>query len=613
MNIKSIREMGINKIKIKGWEGWLIGRKIALSFIMLILIFVVIIGIQIFGLQKLNNTIQTNNVKFSNAALVKEIEKSFNLFQIMAYEKIFKKEFDSVNEIFDTFQSSFFTTLGNLEKNADNADIKIMIGNLTKKTPEYFQYSKEIFQLAEKNKNIQDNLLVTEKKLKELNSYLLNDLNVYLTSINNILASEYKEKAKDAQESAVLILWIAIISAVIGSIIGGLFAFILIIHINKGIKNLLENTSISINYVMAGDFTSRIDPDKINLPDFISILKQINKLVDSFTLPMTTAAKHIAIIAKGAIPPVMSGDYKGDFKVFADNVNSMTESMKKVTEVAENISKGNLDIHIEARSEEDTIMKSMQLSIDNLTEFAVNVQNASGQVALGSQEMSSGSQQMSLSATQQAASIEEISSSIEEINSSIVQNAGNAGETASISEKAATDAEEGGKAVRNTIEAMKSIAENISVIEGIADQTNMLALNAAIEAARAGEYGKGFAVVANEIRNLAGRSSDAAKKISGITGSSLKVADEAGQLIEKIVLQIKKTSALVQEINIASSEQANGINQISKAIELLEREIQQSASSTEEMAATSEDLSSQAEQLKGIATFFNISTLNTEI
>ncbi len=604
MNFKNkINNHAFSRI-IKKWEHRSIGSKISLFFIILILIFIIIIGIQIFGLRELNDTIQSNNIQFSNTVAVKEIEKRFSQMQIMLNEKDdkFYRNMDAdVNAIFDSYNTSFMAALDDIEKEIKNDEILKMIGSLKTHIPEYLQFSKELAVLSKTDKNYAGSQIAAQKKVKGINIY------DELASINNILMREYKEKAQSAKESGELILWTAFISSIFGIIIGILFPIILIFRvINRGIKNLLENSSASINYIMEGDFTSRIDPGKIFLPDFIPILKQINKLVDAFILPMSISARHIAVIAKGAIPEMITGEFKGDFKRFTDNVNSLIDSMKKVTETAMNISKGNLNIQIEPRSEEDIILKSMQLSVKNITDFVTSVQNASNQVAAGSKEMSEGSQRMALSANQQAASIEEISSSIEEINSSVAQNADNAGETASISDIAAKDAEVGGTAVINTVEAMKSISENIGVIEGIADQTNMLALNAAIEAARAGESGKGFAVVANEIRNLAGKSSEAAKVISEITVKSLQIANEAGEQIEKIVPQIKRTSGLVQEINVASSEQARGIEQISKAIESLQNEIQQNASTTEEIAATSEEFSAQADQLKKISAFFRI-------
>ena len=195
---------------------------------------------------------------------------------------------------------------------------------------------------------------------------------------------------------------------------------------------------------------------------------------------------------------------------------------------------------------------------------------------------------------------------MEEMNSSVVQNADNAKQTAVISNKAAKDAQEGGRAVEETVKAMKSIAEKIAVIEDIAAQTNMLALNAAIEAARAGDHGKGFAVVAGEVRNLAERSGDAAREINNLSVDSVEVAERAGSLIEEIVPQIQKTAELVQEINASSSEQANGITQVTQAIEQLDKGIQQSAAATEEMASTTEELLGQAEQLQRSAAFFKV-------
>jgi methyl-accepting chemotaxis protein len=604
MNLKIYKISNIFTILVKKWENKKIGSKISLFFIVLIILFIVIIGIQILGLRELNNTIKSNNIQFSNSASVKEIEKRFSQFQLLLpewNEKFLKRTDTDIKVMFDPYKTSFLASLDVLKNNVKNDEILKMIESLKTHITEYLQFSQELILLSKTDKKYADSQIAAQKKVKGINVY------DELASINSILTREYNERAESALESADLTLWTAFISAIIGVILGALFLLILIFRvINRGIKNLMENTSNSINFIMQGDFTSRIDPGKIILPDFVPILKQINELVDAFTLPMNIAARHIAVIAKGAIPEIITGSFKGDFKELTDNVNSLTDSMKKVTETAKNIAKGNLNIQIEPRSEEDAILQSMQLSVRNLGEFAVSVQNSSSQVAIGSQEMSEGSQRMALSASQQAASIEEISSSIEEINSSIAQNADNAGETASISDRTAREAEAGGTAVRNTVEAMKSIAENINVIEGIADQTNMLALNAAIEAARAGESGKGFAVVANEIRNLAGRSSEAAKIISEITIKSVKIANEAGEKIEKIVPQIKRTSELVQEINVSSSEQARGIEQISKAIESLENEIQQNASTTEEIAATSEEFSAQADQLQKISAFFSL-------
>jgi len=153
---------------------------------------------------------------------------------------------------------------------------------------------------------------------------------------------------------------------------------------------------------------------------------------------------------------------------------------------------------------------------------------------------------------------------------------------------------------------MKEIATKISIIEEIARQTNLLALNAAIEAARAGEHGKGFAVVASEVRKLAERSQTAAGEISGLSSRSVAIAEQAGEMLNKMVPDIQKTSDLVQEITAASKEQDTGAEQISKAIQQLDQVIQQNASASEEMASTSEELSSQAEQLQQSISYFDI-------
>jgi len=221
--------------------------------------------------------------------------------------------------------------------------------------------------------------------------------------------------------------------------------------------------------------------------------------------------------------------------------------------------------------------------------------------------MSSGAEQVSQGISEQAASIEQISSSMEEMSGMVSQNADNSRETAAIAMKTAQAAQEGGKAVGETVHAMKRISEQIRIIEDIARQTNMLSLNAAIEAARAGEHGKGFAVVAAEVRKLADHTQKSAKEINSLSVSNIEIAERAGILLKEMVSGIQKTSELIQEISASVSEQASGIGQVNKAIQQLDQVIQQNASSTEEMASVSREFAAQAERLLESALFFKVS------
>jgi methyl-accepting chemotaxis protein len=311
---------------------------------------------------------------------------------------------------------------------------------------------------------------------------------------------------------------------------------------------------------------------------------------------------------------------KGDLSIKAQNasqdeagqllqaLDTTVKSMQEVTGVAEEIAAGNLLVRVEPRSDADALMKALAGMVKKLSDVVVEVKASADNVASGSANLSQSAQQLSQGATEQASSIEEVSSSMEQMSSNIKQNADNATQTEKIALKAASDAREGGEAVGKTVDAMKQIASKISIIEEIARQTNLLALNAAIEAARAGEHGRGFAVVASEVRKLAERSQRAAGEITALSGTSVKVAEHAGELLSTILPDVQKTAELVQEISAASREQDAGATQINKAIQQLDQVIQQNASGSEETSSTSEELASQAGQLQSAIAFFKIGT-----
>ncbi|GAB7027660.1 methyl-accepting chemotaxis protein [Geotalea toluenoxydans] len=337
------------------------------------------------------------------------------------------------------------------------------------------------------------------------------------------------------------------------------------------------------------------------IADFQAV--ETNKLVDGLE---RLAKGEINFTIATAPADDDTKEVKQTFDVIAHAVNTTVQATQTITEAAKLVAGGDLTVEIKERSSEDELMHALSAMVKMLNEVVSDVKKAADNVAAGSQELSSASTGMSQGASEQAAAAEEASSSMEEMSSNIRQNADNAIQTEKIASKSATDAQEGGKAVLETVAAMKDIAGKISIIEEIARQTNLLALNAAIEAARAGEHGKGFAVVASEVRKLAERSQRAAAEISELSSTSVGVAESAGNMLSKIVPDIQKTAELVLEISASSREQDAGAEQINKAIQQLDQVIQQNAGASEEMASTAEELASQAEQLQSTIAFFKI-------
>ncbi len=375
----------------------------------------------------------------------------------------------------------------------------------------------------------------------------------------------------------------------------------------KMMNDLLAQTDILIQGAADGQLDKRADAS-LFVGGWNKLVSGVNDTVTNIVGPLMVTADYVDRVSKGDMPPTITDTYKGQYNQIKNNLNVLIEATNGITANAKQVAQGNLMVDLKKRSEKDELMESLANMVDKLKEVVTEVQSAADNVATGGQEMSATAQQMSQGATEQAASAEEISSSMEQMASNIRQNTDNAMQTEKIAVKSASDAREGGKAVTETVSAMKEIATKISIIEEIARQTNLLALNAAIEAARAGEHGKGFAVVASEVRKLAERSQSAAGEISKLSTSSVAIAEQAGEMLNKMLPDIQKTAELVQEISASSKEQDTGAEQINKAIQQLDQVIQQNAGSAEEMASTTEELSSQAEQLKATIAFFTLDT-----
>jgi methyl-accepting chemotaxis protein len=293
----------------------------------------------------------------------------------------------------------------------------------------------------------------------------------------------------------------------------------------------------------------------------------------------------------------------------------------QATQLAQRVAEGDLRTPIQVKANDThSMMAQLGLMQSSLSKLVARVRNGSEGVAVASQEIAEGNNDLSARTEQQAAALEETASSMEQLGATVRQNADSAREASQLALSATEVAERGGSVVGQVVSTMRGINDSshqisaiISVIDGIAFQTNILALNAAVEAARAGEQGRGFAVVATEVRSLAGRSATAAKEIKGLIQTSLdkveqgtELVDRAGATMNEVVESIKRVSDIMASITTASNEQANGVAQVGQAITQMDEATQQNAALVEEMAAAASSLNNLAQELVQTVAVFKL-------
>ncbi len=301
---------------------------------------------------------------------------------------------------------------------------------------------------------------------------------------------------------------------------------------------------------------------------------------------------------------------------------SVTVPVQQAVSLAQSIADGDLGrtIQVTGKDELAQLLGNLENMRARLASVVSNVRQGSESVATASAEIAQGNNDLSARTEQQASALEETAASMEELGSTVKQNADAARQANQLAQSASTVAVQGGEVVAQVVDTMKGIneasrkiADIISVIDGIAFQTNILALNAAVEAARAGEQGRGFAVVASEVRSLAGRSAEAAKEIKSLIGASVErveqgtaLVDKAGATMTEVVGSIRRVTDIMGEISAASSEQSLGVQQVGEAVTQMDQATQQNAALVEEMAAAASSLKSQANDLVQVVAAFKL-------
>ena len=347
-----------------------------------------------------------------------------------------------------------------------------------------------------------------------------------------------------------------------------------------------------------------------------------NKGADTSHVAASTAYSQartlvFAIVAASLLLAIILSVWTVPLAPRANSVPSPPTAAKLARSVAE----GDLSIPIYLTVGDTTsLMAQLKAMQTSLVDVVSNVRQNSESVATASAQIAQGNNDLSQRTEEQASALEQTAASMEELSSTVKQNADNAKQANQLALSASTVAIKGGEVVSQVVATMKGIndsskkiADIISVIDGIAFQTNILALNAAVEAARAGEQGRGFAVVASEVRSLAGRSADAAKEIKSLITASVDrveqgtaLVDEAGATMAEVVGSIRLVTDIMGEISAASSEQSSGVAQIGEAVSQMDQATQQNAALVEESAAAAESLKAQAQQLVAAVAVFTL-------
>lgn len=554
-------------INLKYFNDLNIGTKLSYGFITVIILFLIPV---IISLKNFNDTanlfVSTNEITIpeiyhatSISTDIKHIEK--NLYALLLTDNISKKEdLSSINnELYEEIENHLIELKNLLSTDKDKIDYLIEVLNVEKKV------RNEI--INSKYKSDAQRII--------FNSYepIVNDINNNLDYIKNGINERINERAESSDRNSKFSIILTIVMTVIVSFFAVVISYVISNSIIKPL-NEIEKLAAALS---VGDLNYKINYKSEN---------------------------ELGILSK----------------TMESSIGTIVSYIKGIDEIMSEVSKGNLNVNLKQKfsGEFERIEKSITQSVHMLSSTLHKINESTKEVSMGAEQIAMGAQSLSVGSTEQSSSVEELSATIEEISQMIKLNANMAEEASSSALQVKNEINFSNEQMKNMIFAMeiinvksKNIGKIINTIEDIAFQTNILALNAAVEAAHAGSAGKGFSVVADEVRNLAVKSSEAAKNTTTLVQETVKSINEGNKTLEltahslnNVVIGSENINNMIYEVSRNSQEQSSSIEQIMCGIEQISIVVQKNSALAEEDAATSEELSGQAQELHSLVNKF---------